>query len=134
MFLKIHLFVICYEMYKGHILSKLGHILNKIMIISHALMVTVFHFHFTSSFQSNCYKGPYKYFSGSEERSHPILKYRETVMTKLVLSLAQNDENHFLKWTWKQCFLGIHNNSKAVEIKKILGHFFFLKKSVVLFS
>ena len=46
MFLKTHLFVICYEMYKGHILSKLGHFLNKTTIIPHVLMVTVFHFHF----------------------------------------------------------------------------------------
>lgn len=56
-----------------------------------------------------------------KEQSHPIWEERLLGRTWHV-SLAQNDENQFLNWTWKPCFTGINNNSRAIEIKKILGH------------
>lgn len=58
----------------------------------------------------------------AQKQPHPIWKYRDTVTKKLAFKLAQNDENQFLKWIWKQCFLGTYNNSKAIEIKKTVGH------------
>lgn len=97
-------------------------------------MFTVFHFNFCY-FKVTDMRDHANISVAQKEQSHPILKYREAVMKKLVFSLTPNDENHFLKWTWKRCFIGVHNNSKAIVIKKMLGLFFFFwKEPVVLFS